>query len=147
MAIPSQADAIKAAELDAELRRRAARQAAIGAATATPVERVRVQVTRAGADKISMGVHVASIGEAYYEKDEEFDAEKPIADALELRGFVVIKGPATGEASSVEQAMQQVADGALADAEKAAAERKAAEEQAKADAAAAADADKAKPKP
>jgi hypothetical protein len=145
MAIPSQSDAIAAAALDAELRRRAARQAAAAGGAAPPVEKVRVQVTRLGADKISMGMHIAGIGEAFYEKDEEFDADKPIADGLEVRGFVVIKGAATGEPSTVELAMQQAAGAALEAEEAKAAERKAAEEKVAADATA--EADKAKPKP
>lgn len=74
---------------EAELRLRAARQRA-SAGLPEPAEQVRVRITRQGDGKVSMGQHVAGIGEAYYEWKEELSLPEPIAKALEERFFVEI---------------------------------------------------------
>lgn len=100
MSMPSQAEVAVAAAMDAELRKRAARQAAGELSRETPPELTRVRVLKLGADRISMGVHIAGVGEAFYERGESFDTEVPIARELEDRGYVEIVGPAEGQAQS-----------------------------------------------
>lgn len=123
MAIGSQADALAAMALEQEMRKRAARQAAGALANPQAVEKVRVRVLKLGDGKIAMGVHIAGIGDAHYERGEQFDIELPIAQSLEDKGYVEIEGEATGEASTVELAMQSAAQSALAQAETDAAQR------------------------
>lgn len=126
MSIANQVDATAAAALDLMLRKRAARQAAGQLNAPVVIEKVRVLVTKLGADKISMGIHIAGIGDAYYEQGEEFDAERPLAEALEDKGMVMILGAGTGAISTVEAAMQQASITALAEQEALAAQRAAA---------------------
>lgn len=128
MSIANQVDATAQAALDLMLRKRAARQAAGQLNAPLVVERVRVLVTKLGADKISMGIHIAGIGDAYYEQGEEFDAERPLAEALEDKGMVMILGQGTGQVSTVEAAMQQASIAAMAEQEALAAQRAAATE-------------------
>lgn len=123
MSIANQVDAAAQAALDIILRKRAARQAAGQLGAPVAIEKVRVLVTKLGADKISMGIHIAGIGEAYYEQGEEFDTPREIADTLEDRGYVMILGEGTGEVSTVEATMQQAAAQALVDQETLAAQR------------------------
>lgn len=81
----------KQAEVEA-LKKRAARQAvAKQTGEIPPPEVVTCRVLKNGDGKISMGVHLAGVGDAFYEKGEEFDIERSIADELEDRGFVEIK--------------------------------------------------------
>lgn len=55
-----------------------------------PVEMVKVRVTKNGHGRVSMGEHIAAVGDAHYEHKEEFEAERSIAEALQDRGFVEI---------------------------------------------------------
>jgi hypothetical protein len=87
----SQAAARELAEKEEAARKRAARQAAKSSVQQAPDEVVQVRVLPMGADKISMGEHVAGIGEAHYERGEEFSVNRPIAEALQARGYVEIK--------------------------------------------------------
>lgn len=128
MSIANQVDAAAQAAIDLALRKRAARQAAGQLHQPKLIEKVRVRVLKLGADKISMGIHIAGIGEAYYERGEEFEIERPIADALEDQGFAEIVGDATGALSTVEATMQAAAAQALASEEAAAASRRQASE-------------------
>lgn len=98
------------AEINAELKARAAKQAAkkraeeaktakqAQAALAAgelaappPVDTVTCRVTKTGDGKVSMGEHIAGLGEAHYEFKEEFQIAKDIAEELEQRGFVEIQ--------------------------------------------------------
>jgi len=92
------------AEINAELRVKAAKQAAKKRASEakTPAQaaaelargeslapsvqpgEVLVRVTRRGDGRISTGVHIAGIGEAHYEKDEEFITTEEIAKDLSV---------------------------------------------------------------
>lgn len=74
---------------EAELRLRAARQRTSGA-VAEPSQLVRVRITKQGDGKVSMGQHVAGVGEAYYEWKEELSLPEPTAKALEERYYVEI---------------------------------------------------------
>lgn len=85
------ADAAEAIAKQDEVRKRAARQAAAVAKSVAPEEIVTVRVLKLGADKISMGEHVAGIGEVHYERDEEFSCVLSTAQAYEERGWVEIK--------------------------------------------------------
>jgi hypothetical protein len=74
-----------------DMRLRAARQRADASlAPPEPVANVMVRVTKQGDSKISMGIHVAGIGEAYYRWKEEFSVAPDIAAELEERYFVEI---------------------------------------------------------
>ncbi|MFA6043624.1 MAG: hypothetical protein WC718_01455 [Phycisphaerales bacterium] len=74
------------------LKKRAARQAAaLQVEGAPPVETVTCRVLKAGDGRISMGVHIASIGDAFYEKGETFQAPIDLATGLEDRGYVEIQ--------------------------------------------------------
>lgn len=78
------------AEVNAELRARAARQAAKSAAPIEPEETVECRVLKKGDAKISTGQHVGGIGEVNYEKGETFQAPKSRAEELEELGYVEI---------------------------------------------------------
>lgn len=92
MPFMSQEDAIKAAEQEAELRRRAARQAVAKSAAGEVEPVLTVRVLKMGHDKIHMGHHVGGVGEAFYEHGEKFNVARSIALALEDRGYVEIEG-------------------------------------------------------
>ncbi len=98
------------AEINADIRAKAARQAALkkaaeaktpkqaaaelarGEEQAVPTaDEVLVRVLKMGDHKISMGVHVGGIGEAHHEKGDEFIISRDIAEALEERGYVEIQ--------------------------------------------------------
>jgi hypothetical protein len=88
------ASAAAAAEqiaLEEAARKRAARQAARNDMEPEAVPVVTVRVLPKGADKISMGVHAAGVGEAHYERGETFPVALDIATELEDRGFVEIQ--------------------------------------------------------
>ena len=70
---------------------RAARQAANKSVDIESHPLVKCRVTKFGGSKVSMGIHVAAVGDAYYEPNEELSLELPIAEALEERGFVEIQ--------------------------------------------------------
>lgn len=89
----SQADAAEAVAKEEALRKRAARQAAAKLAEeAPPPDLVECRVLKAGADRISMGIHIPAVGDAFYERGETFSIERVIATALEDRGLVEIAG-------------------------------------------------------
>jgi hypothetical protein len=123
MSIANQVDATAQAAIDLALRKRAARQAAGQLNAPRVIEKVRVRVLKLGADKVSMGIHIAGIGEAFYERGEEFEVERQIADSLEDIGYVEIVGDATGALSTIEATMQAAAAQALVTEEAAAAQR------------------------
>jgi len=90
-AVPTQADAAAKAAQQAEAVKRAARQAAKTQVAPQQIKRVKARVLPMGDGKISMGVHIAGVGEAHYEKGEIIqDLEEPIAQALEARGYAEI---------------------------------------------------------
>lgn len=68
---------------------RAARQRAMAGQAEEPL--VPVRVTKLGSGKVSMGIHVDGIGEAYYEHKETFSVQASVAKRLEDRGFVEIE--------------------------------------------------------
>lgn len=74
------------------VKKRAARQAAKRelAPEAKPV--VECVVLPMGDGKISMGQHIAGIGEAHYEEGETFTVELPVALNLYIRGYVNFEG-------------------------------------------------------
>lgn len=79
------------AALNEDMRKRAARQAAKEAAKLAAPEIVKARVLPMGDGKISMGQHIAGIGEVHYERGEVFEVERQIAEALEARGYVEIQ--------------------------------------------------------
>lgn len=79
------------ADINADLRARAAKQAAKALVDAREAEMVTCRVLPMGDGKISMGQHITGIGEVHYERGEEFAVALPIAQALEARGYVEIK--------------------------------------------------------
>lgn len=86
----SQKDARDEAAAEEAAKKRAARQAAkVEVAQETPDD-VTVRVLKKGHEKISMGVHVAGIGEAHYEHGETFKVALPVAEELEARGYVEV---------------------------------------------------------
>lgn len=86
----SQEDARLEAAAEEAARKRAARQAAKVEVQQVKPEDVTVRVLKKGDGKISMGVHIAGIGEAHYEAGETFVVSLPIAEELEERGFVEV---------------------------------------------------------
>jgi pyrimidine deaminase RibD-like protein len=76
------------AEQNAELRAKAARQAAKNLTAPEPDTIVTCTVLHKGDGKISTGQHVAGIGEVHYEKGETFSAPLPAAEELRERGYV-----------------------------------------------------------
>ena len=68
---------------------RAARQHAI-AGTRAP-EMVNTRITKMGDGKVSMGIHVAGIGEACYERNEEPELPLDVAQRLDDLGFAEIQ--------------------------------------------------------
>jgi hypothetical protein len=89
--VPGQAEAAAAASAQAEAIKRAARQAAKTKVAPQTIERVKVRVLPNGDGKISMGVHIAGVGEAHYERGEVIpNVLKDTAQDLEARGFAEI---------------------------------------------------------
>lgn len=72
-----------------DLMARAARQKALAGKDEQPM--VKVRITKMGDGKVSMGIHVAGIGEAYYEKGEMVDLPLDVAQRIESRGFAEIQ--------------------------------------------------------
>lgn len=86
------AEALEKMAEEEALKKRAARQRVAQAqGEVPPPELVMCRVLKNGDGKISMGQHVAGIGDAFYEKGEKFSVERPIAEALEDRGYVEIE--------------------------------------------------------
>lgn len=79
------------AEVNLDLRARAAKQAAKVILEAKDAQMVVCRVLPMGDGKVSMGQHITGIGEVHYERGEEFTIALPIAQALEARGYVEIK--------------------------------------------------------
>lgn len=88
--IKTQHDARKEAEAAESAKKRAARQAAKVEVAQEAPENVTVRVLKKGHEKISMGIHVAGVGEAHYDHGETFEVALPIAEALEERGYVEV---------------------------------------------------------
>jgi hypothetical protein len=88
----SQADAKALIDKQEEMRKRAARQAAKSLKAPDSIPTVEVTVLPAGHGRISMGEHVAGLGEAHYEEGETFNLDMPVAVALYDRGFVNFPG-------------------------------------------------------
>lgn len=90
--VQSQAEAREALDEMETLRKRAARQAAALLDETNDAPKVSARVLPLGDSKVSMGKHVAGIGEAYFEKGEIIpDLPQPIAKELEARGYVEIQ--------------------------------------------------------
>lgn len=85
------ADKVSRAEREAELRKKAARQAVKVAVAAPEYAIVSCRVLPMGDSKISQGEHVAGIGEVHFEKGEVFSVREDIAKALEAKGYVEIQ--------------------------------------------------------
>lgn len=93
----SKASMATQAKLDHEetqrLKHRAARQAAAVVTEEVP-DLVDIRILPMGDGKVSMGIHVAGIGDAHYEKGEIAKGWiRENAEALELRGFAEILPP------------------------------------------------------
>lgn len=90
--VQSQAEAREALDEMETLRKRAARQAAAVLDETNDAPKVAARVLPLGDGKVSMGKHVAGIGEAYYEKGEVIpELPEPVAKTLEARGYVEIQ--------------------------------------------------------
>lgn len=85
-------EAKAAVEREDMLKKRAARQAAKRELAPTDHAKVKCVVLPAGDGRISMGEHVAGLGEVHYEDGEEFETDLPIAINLYLRNFVNFDG-------------------------------------------------------
>lgn len=83
-----QADAREKLVEDEKLKKRAARQAAKNLDAPKPQEMVECTVLPKGDGKISMGVHIAGVGEAFYEEDETVNIALPQALNLYDLGYV-----------------------------------------------------------
>lgn len=77
------------AEIEAERRVKAARQAAKVAKEAAEPVLVSCKVLPLGDGKISTGDHVAGIGEVHYEEGETFQAIEATAKAYKAKGWVL----------------------------------------------------------
>lgn len=86
-----------------ELRKRAARQAAAKLKEPEVVVLAECRVLPKGDGKVSMGEHVAGIGEVYFERGEMFTTRRERAQELEDDGYVeitkVIEPPKAPEAA------------------------------------------------
>jgi len=81
-------------EAAAALKHRAARQAASQVKDDTPPDLVDIRILPLGHGKVSMGVHIAGIGDAHYDKGEIAKGWlRENAEALEARGFAEILEP------------------------------------------------------
>jgi hypothetical protein len=115
MAIRKATNAEVTSELDKleALKNRAARQAAVVQVAPQNIPVVQVRVLPMGDGKISMGVHVPGVGEAHYERGEQFSLIETVAIALEDRGFVEILTaalePAPRKSRAVEPEPESVA--------------------------------------
>lgn len=90
------------ARLDEEaakkLKQRAARQAATEIKEKV-VDLVDIRILPLGDGKVSMGIHIAGVGDAHYEKGEIAKGWlRENAEALEARGFAEILPPAPDRA-------------------------------------------------
>lgn len=96
----SSAEAKAIIEADEALKKRAARQA--HKRELAPVNHAVVECTvlPQGHEKISMGQHVAGLGEVHYEEGERFSCALPTAVTLYERGFVNFEGARDAKAQS-----------------------------------------------
>lgn len=93
------------------LKKRAAKQAAKRELAPDTVERVECTVLPHGDGKISMGQHVAGLGEVHFEEGETFQCDLPIAVQHYVRGWVNFDGAKDAVADfKVGQARQAAAD-------------------------------------
>jgi hypothetical protein len=74
------------------LKKRAAKQAAKRELAPDTVEQVECTVLPLGDGHISMGQHIAGLGEAHYEEGEAFTCDLPIAIQHYVRGWVQFPG-------------------------------------------------------
>lgn len=86
------------AKLDEEeakkLKQRAARQAATEIKEKAAPDLVDIRILPLGDGKVSMGIHIAGVGDAHYEKGEIAKGWlRENAEALEARGFAEILPP------------------------------------------------------
>lgn len=97
--VQSQAEARDELEKMDAIRKRAARQAAAKLGEEAEVPKVAARVLPLGDGKVSMGLHIAGIGEAFYEKGETIPGvPEPIARDLEAKGYVEIVAVKAGAA-------------------------------------------------
>lgn len=96
--VQSQAQAREELEEMEALRRRAARQAAAIVDNPVEVKTVAARVLPLGDGRVSLGIHIAGVGEAFYEKGETIP-KLTEARALELEaiGYVEITSAANVE--------------------------------------------------
>lgn len=102
--VSNQAEARIALDAQEAVKKRAARQAAKRELAPQDVPVVKCVVLPQGHEKISMGVHVAGVGEAHYDEGETLEAELPTAVDLYRRGFVNFEGARDAVAQADEQA-------------------------------------------
>lgn len=90
--LQTQAQAKEQADAEEKLRKRAARQAAKSVSKPADIQSVECTILPMGDGKVSMGEHVAGLGEAHYEEGETLTLELPVALSLFERGFVNFAG-------------------------------------------------------
>lgn len=117
--LKSQTEARAEAEKAEEIKKRAARQAAVAVKNPAAPTMVECVVLPMGDGKISMGEHVGSLGEAHYEEDERFTIALEIALNLYERGYVNFDG---AKAAMAERRAQREAEAIAATKERAALE-------------------------
>jgi hypothetical protein len=105
--IKSQSEARADAEAADALKKRAARQAAVAIKNPVAPTVVECVVLPMGDGKISMGEHVASLGEAHYEEGEKLTVALDIALNLYERGYVNFEG---AKAAMAERRAQREAE-------------------------------------
>lgn len=93
------------------LKKRAAKQASKRELAPDAVERVTCTVLPLGDGRISMGQHVAGLGEVHFEEGETFECDVPIAVQHYVRGWVNFEGAKDAVAEfKLDLARQQAAD-------------------------------------
>ena len=107
----SSPEAKAAVEEREALKKRAARQAAKRELAPDTVPNVECTILPLGDGKISMGQHVAGLGEVHFEEGETFDCALPTAVQHYVRGWVNFEGAKDAVADfKLEQARQNAAD-------------------------------------
>lgn len=90
--LKSQAQAREEADEIEKLRKRAARQAAKNIDAPKVEDRLSVTILPLGDGKISMGIHIGGVGEAFYEEGEKIEVAKSVAVDLYEKGYVNFQG-------------------------------------------------------
>jgi hypothetical protein len=107
----SSPEAKEAIEKRETMKKRAAKQAAKRELAPDAVPRVLCTVLPHGDGRISMGEHVAGLGEVHFEEGETFDCDLPIAVQHYVRGWVNFEGAKEAVAQfKLEQSRQAAAD-------------------------------------